>query len=179
VAIIAGELSVRERAVLFTLFAEARSISNPELEERVGFRLQGVRRRRLNNLGLVVSRKCGRAFAHELSEAGWRWCAAELAAGATGTGHGGHGRHAASNGGPRHGTGIERALYAVIGSIGRCLDDSGLSLADLIVQLSPTDTGRPPAQREPEYQGTHRGKPREVRWDPVSANALAEMSRRR
>jgi hypothetical protein len=176
VAIIAGELSVRERAVLFTLFAEARSISNPELEERVGFRLQGVRRRKLNNLGLVVSHKCGRAFAHELSEAGWRWCAAELAAGATGTGQG---RHAAGNGGPRHGTGIERALYAVIGSIGRHLDETGLSLADVIVQLSPTDPGRTPAQRQPEYQGTHRGKPREVRWDPVSANALAELSRQR
>jgi hypothetical protein len=168
VAIIAGELSVRERAVLFALLAEARSISNPELEERVGFRLQGARRRRLNELGLVVSHKRGRAFAHELTEAGWRWCAAELTAGAGG-----------STGRLAHGSGIERALYAVIGSIGRHLDETGLSLADVMVQLSPADPERPPAPRPPEYQGTHRGKPRDVRWDSSVASAIAELTRQR
>ena len=173
-AIIAGELSVRERAVLFTLLAEARSISNPELEERVGFRLQGVRRRKLNELGLVASHKRSRTFCHELTEAGWRWCAAELAAGAAGP----TGRTVLA-GSTVQGTGIERALYTVIGSISRYLEDTGLSLADVIVQLSPADYERPPAQRQPEYQGTHRGKPRDVRWDPAGTGVIAELTRQR
>ena len=34
---VSGEFSVKERAVMFALLAEARELSNPELEERVGF----------------------------------------------------------------------------------------------------------------------------------------------
>jgi hypothetical protein len=69
------ELSGKERAALFALLAEARGLANPELEERVGFRLDGEERRRLNNLKLVESRKNGRAYEHELTDAGYRWCA--------------------------------------------------------------------------------------------------------
>lgn len=69
------DLSAKERAVLFALMSQAREISNPELEERAGFRLDGKERRRLNRSKLVDSRKAGRAYAHELTDAGWHWCA--------------------------------------------------------------------------------------------------------
>ena len=69
------QLSNRERAALFGLLAAVRPLSNKELEERVGIRLDGEARRRLNHLKLVESPMKGRAYVHELTSAGWRWCA--------------------------------------------------------------------------------------------------------
>ena len=100
-----AELSAKERAVMFALLAEARKISNLELEERAGFRLDGKERRKLNDLKLVQSDKPGRAYEHELSDAGWRWCAQELAAPP--------GERASS---------LERAHYKVFGLFARHLD---------------------------------------------------------
>lgn len=108
------ELSMKERAVLFALLAEARKLSNPELEERVGFRLDGKERRRLNNLKLVESPKPGRSYEHELTEAGWRWCADELSVGPNGCG-----------------TSMERALYAVLAGLDRYLQRTEQGLADI------------------------------------------------
>jgi hypothetical protein len=110
----ADGLSSKERAALFALLAEARELSNLELEERVGFRLDGKERRKLNDLKLVDSRKPGRAYVHELSEGGWRWCADELFAG--------------PQAGARN---MERALYAVLAGLGRYLQGTGQSLADI------------------------------------------------
>jgi len=114
---LSADLSVKERAVMFALLAEARQLSNPELEERVGFRLDGKERRKLNDLKLVESDKPGRAYVHELSEAGWRWCAEELSA------------NPSSRGGS-----MERALYAIFGGLDRYLRHSGQSLADIFRQ---------------------------------------------
>jgi hypothetical protein len=112
-----AEFSVKERAVMFALLGEARRLSNPELEERVGFRLDGKERRKLNDLKLVESEKLGRAFAHELSDAGWRWCADQLSAGP--------GERATS---------MERALYAIFAGLERYLSDTGQILADVFRQ---------------------------------------------
>jgi hypothetical protein len=60
-----AELSAKERAVLFALLAEARKLSNPELEDRIGFRLDGKERRKLEELKLVDRERPGRA--NELS----------------------------------------------------------------------------------------------------------------
>jgi hypothetical protein len=109
------ELSARERAVLFALLSQARKLSNTELEALIGIRLDGKERRRLNDLKLVESEKPGRTFVHELSDAGWRWCADELAAGPMG-----------------RGTSLERSHYLVFGMFARHLDAAGLSLADLV-----------------------------------------------
>jgi hypothetical protein len=78
------DLSAKERAVVFTLMAEAREISNPELAQCAGFRLDGKERRKLNDLKFVDSRKTGRTYTHELTDAGWRWCATQLSAGLPG-----------------------------------------------------------------------------------------------
>ena len=109
------DLTVRQRAVLFALLGEARQVANPELEQLIGVRLDGAERRDLNDRRLVESTRAGRAFAHELSDAGWRWCAQELAATPTG-----------------RGSSLERAHYRVFAVFARYLDAAGLSLADIV-----------------------------------------------
>ena len=114
------DLSVKERAVLFALMGEAREVSNSELAERAGFRLDGKERRRLNDRKLVDSRKVGRAYAHELTDAGWDWCATH------------------SSEGPQGGaSSMEGALYAVLGGLARYLEYSEQSLADVFQQRDP------------------------------------------
>jgi hypothetical protein len=124
------ELSVKERAVLFALLAEACALSNPELEERVGLRLDGRERRKLNDLKLVVSTKIKRAFVHELTDAGWIWCANQLSAGP------------AANAGS-----MERALYAILSGLGRYLHGTDQRLADI---FSIRYDGSPQENRQPE-----------------------------
>jgi hypothetical protein len=109
------ELTARQRAVLFALLGEARQVANPELKELIGVPLDGAERRQLNDRKLVESTKVGRAFAHELSDAGWRWCAQELAAAPSG-----------------RGSSLERAHYLVFGVFARYLNAAGLSLADIV-----------------------------------------------
>jgi hypothetical protein len=109
------DLTVRQRAVLFALLSEARQVANPELEQLIGVRLDGAERRDLNDRKLVESTKVGRAFAHELSDAGWRWCNQELAAPST-----------------ERASSLERAHYLVFGVFARYLNAAGLSLADIV-----------------------------------------------
>ena len=108
------DLTVRQRAVLFALLGEARPVANPELEQLIGVRLDGADRRLLNARKYVESAKVGRAYVHELSDAGWRWCAQELAAPP--------GERASS---------LERAHYKVFRLFARHLDAAGLTLADI------------------------------------------------
>lgn len=109
------DLTVRQRAVLFALLGAARRVANPELEALIGVRLDGAERRDLNDRKLVESTRAGRAYAHELSDAGWRWCNQELAAAP----------------GERAGS-LERGHYLVFGLFARYLDAAGLSLADVV-----------------------------------------------
>jgi hypothetical protein len=114
------DLSVKERAVLFALMGEAREVSNSELAERAGFRLDGKERRRLNDRKLVDSRMVGRTYAHELTDAGWDWCATHLSEGPQG-----------------RASSMEGALYAVLGGLARYLEYSEQSLADVFQQRDP------------------------------------------
>jgi hypothetical protein len=119
------DLTVRQRAVIFALLGEARQVANPELEQLIGVRLDGADRRQLNARKYVESTKVGRAYVHELSDAGWRWCAQELAAPP--------GERASS---------LERAHYKVFGLFARHLDAAGLTLADIV---GPTSGAAPGA----------------------------------
>lgn len=110
--------------MLFALLSEARQVANPELEKLIGFPLVGRERRELNDRKLVESGKSGRAFAHELSDAGWRWCADELAAGPGG-----------------RASSLERAHCLVFGVFARYMSAAGLSLADVVVAVSSADAG--------------------------------------
>lgn len=108
------DLSLKERAVLFALMGEAREVTNSELDERAGFRLDGKERRRLNDRKLVDSRKIGRTYAHELTDAGWDWCATHLSDGPQG-----------------RTSSMEGSLYTVLGGLARYLAYSEQSLADV------------------------------------------------
>jgi hypothetical protein len=111
-----GRLSTKERAALLALLGVARRLSNPELDDLAGFRLHGAERRRLNNLGLVKSEgKPGRAFSHELTDAGRAWCADELTAGP----------------GWEQSKVMEGAFYAVLGGLAGYLERTGLSLREV------------------------------------------------
>ncbi|GAB3425253.1 hypothetical protein [Flindersiella endophytica] len=119
-------LSTKERAALFVLLAEARELTNAEIEERVGFRLSGQARMRLNDLKLVESRKAGRMYVHELTDAGWYRCTDELSA------------NWGSAAKP-----MERALYTLLHALGRYLDRSDRSLADLFAPSRPAEDSGP------------------------------------
>lgn len=122
-------LSTKERAALLALLGAARRLSNSELEDLAGFRLQGAERRRLNNLGLVKSEgKPGREFSHELTDAGRAWCADELTAGP----------------GRQQSKVMEGAFYLVLGGLARHLERTGLPLQE-VFQADALVPGQPSA----------------------------------
>lgn len=67
----ADNLTPAESALLMVLMAEAREISNPELQERYRITLTGKSREKLNNLGYVKSWKVGQPYVHVLDDKGW------------------------------------------------------------------------------------------------------------
>ncbi|MEU1208428.1 hypothetical protein [Nocardia sp. NPDC005825] len=107
-------LSLNERCVLFVLMAEARELTNAELHDAAGIKLDGRNRRHLNDLDLVASTMVNRAFLHELTDRGAVWCAEELS------------RERPDKSGSAGG-----ALYSVLAGLRRHLDDTGQSLADV------------------------------------------------
>jgi hypothetical protein len=108
------QLTLTERCVLFVLMAEAREMTNADLHAAAGLRLDGKYRLRLNKLGLVDSTMVGRAYIHELNEAGTLWCAEELSG------------ERPSRSGPAGG-----ALYSILRGLRRHLDDTGHTLAEV------------------------------------------------
>lgn len=128
-----NDLGVRQRAAMLALMAEAREVTNRELEEITGFRLDGKHRVVLNQQDLVASRKVGRMLAHELTEKGWAWCADELSRTRP----------------PRVGS-PGGALYALLAGLRRYLDRTGLTLADVFGPgTGPADESVPAAESVP------------------------------
>jgi hypothetical protein len=74
------ELTAQERLMLLALMSVARKVTNAELKVAAGVELTGAARRRLNELKLVTSEKPGRAFVHQLTNAGAVRCGDELVA---------------------------------------------------------------------------------------------------
>ncbi|WP_199438810.1 hypothetical protein [Umezawaea beigongshangensis] len=113
------KLSARQKNLLFILANEAREVSNTRLDERWKLSLTGKDRTRLNDLGLVTSRKAGRVFVHELTDRGWSRCREELSAEL-----------------PDRAGSFGAALYSFLGTIDRFLEAKRLDLADLCVPNS-------------------------------------------
>lgn len=112
--------------MLFALVTAEGKLSNEELQALIGIRLEGKERRKLNELKLVESERPGRWFVHQLSDAGWRWCADELAAGAKG-----------------RPTSLERSLYLMLGMFGHYMSAARLTLADVAsLDLKALPAGR-------------------------------------
>lgn len=118
----ATDLTGTERAVLLVLMAESRPVPNPELAT-LGPALDRTGRDKLNRLGLIESERVGNRFVHELTDRGWRLCRDLLAAGA-----------------PPRSTGPAKTLYTVLGALGRYLQHSDLSLADVFGPAAPPAT---------------------------------------
>ncbi|MFI5735408.1 hypothetical protein ACIA49_35175 [Kribbella sp. NPDC051587] len=108
------DLNSKERAVLLTLLAEGRELTNADLQAVAGIKLDGVSRVRLNDLGLVDSDKRGRSFVHVLTEGGAAWCEKELATER-----------------PARSGAFGGALYAVLGSLHRYVRRGGLHLTEI------------------------------------------------
>jgi hypothetical protein len=122
-----------EISALVVLMSEARELTNNELAALAGFRIDGEPRRRLVGLGLVDSRKVGRAYAFRLSEAGWRRCG-ELLAGPA----------------PRVPGPAGRSLFVLLAGVRRALGQRDLGAAeffgrDTVVRAT---TARGPSARE-------------------------------
>jgi hypothetical protein len=128
-------LTNREVASLLALMAEAREVTNTELDARYRFTIVGGSRRKLNDLKLVETRKKGRTFSHELTDDGWARCAEELGSPLPA------GRASAATLG---------ALYAVLGGIHHYAERNGLVPADLFSQPSdPAPANSAPAKATP------------------------------
>src|SRR5262245_10506894 len=107
--------SVPERAILFALMAQGRELSSKELKELYRIELKGASRTKLNRDGLLVSRRQGRGFAHDLTDRGWAWVRKEFTQA------------------PPPGSGsLVAALYAVLAVLAGGLERHELTLADLV-----------------------------------------------
>jgi hypothetical protein len=108
-----GKLRPVQIAALIVLMAEAREISNGELQDLVGFTLTGRDRVGLVDLKLIESRKLDRSFAHQLTEDGWRTC-----------------KNLAEAGAPVRGNTLGRALYVLLAELQQALERARLSHAE-------------------------------------------------
>lgn len=149
------KLGIKEKAVLFALMAEAREVTNPELRALFGLDLVGKARHRLNDAGLVDSRTVYRnALGHELTDAGWKWCANELSAEY-----------------PQRSGSAAGALYAVLAGLRRYLERSGLVLADVFTR----EEEQPSAE---DVEARIRATYRDLVRDPAGWVRLTELRSR-
>ena len=111
---------IPERAVMIALMALNKETLNSELKSRYGLDVRKPTRVKLNQAGLLQSRKRGtKGFAHELTDAGWAWVVAEL--------DGQVPARAGSAGG---------ALYALLNGIKVALDARGMLVQELFAATS-------------------------------------------
>ncbi|GAB7069911.1 hypothetical protein H7J06_16245 [Mycobacterium hodleri] len=111
------ELTGTEQAVLLVLMAEARPVRNPDLAA-LGPRLPKPNRERLIEKGLVEITATKPAITLDLTDRGWKTCAALIGAEA-----------------PERATGPGKALYTVLGALRRYFDRAGLAPADVFTAL--------------------------------------------
>ena len=116
---------IPERAAMIALMALNKETPNAELKRRYGIEVRKATRVKLNRAGLLQSRSLGRkGFAHELTDAGWAWAAAELDAPVP--------PGAGSAGG---------ALYALLNGLKVALDARGMVIQELFALPAPKPAG--------------------------------------
>lgn len=119
------DLTGTERAVLIVLMAESRPVANPELAA-LGPALDKPGRDKLNALGLIESERVKGRYVHELTDRGWALCRDIVAAGP-----------------PPRSTGPAKTLYTVLGALGRYLQRSEVSLAELFWPAETSEAETP------------------------------------
>jgi hypothetical protein len=110
------QLGNQHVSALFVLMGLSRSVSNTELHELAGIRIDGAVRRDLNEQRLVASTRVkGNApFVHELTDAGWSRCRDLLTADR-----------------PERPGPLGHALHVVLAGLDRYLSRTNLRLADV------------------------------------------------
>ena len=143
---------IPERAAMIALMALNKETPNAELKRRYGIDVKKPIRDKLNQDGLLQSRRLGGAkgFAHELTDAGWAWAAAELDAGVP--------PRARSAGG---------ALYALLNGLKVALDARGMVIQELFAPAAPGPVG---SLRDRIREAYHSLVPRP--WDWVELRDL-------
>lgn len=106
---------------LVVLMAEARTVTNTELKEVAGFALTGADNKRLEELGLVLTDRSSRPYAHELTEEGW-----------------GLVRRLHSSAPPKSGGSAIRSLFTVLANLQRSLERLRLSPGEFFKQTAQT-----------------------------------------
>ena len=116
---------IPERALMIALMALNKETLNSELKRLYRLNVRKATRDKLNQDGLLQSRKLGRkGFAHELTDAGWAWVVAELDETVP--------TQAGSSGG---------ALYALLNGLKVALDARGMLLQELFAPSAPEPAG--------------------------------------
>ena len=116
---------IPERAAMIALMALNRETPNAELRRRYGIDVRKAVRVRLNQDGLLQSRRRGaEGYVHELTDAGWAWAVAELDAPVP----------------PRAGS-AGGGLYALLNGLKVALDARGMLLQELFAPLAPRLSG--------------------------------------
>jgi hypothetical protein len=106
---------------MVVLMAEAREVGNGELKDLAGFALTGENKNKLNELGLVESRKINRAFAHQLTDKGWRYMRETL--------------HTTEPN--RQGRSALRSMYTLLANLSRSLDRLQVPPGEFFKQTAP------------------------------------------
>ena len=115
---------IPERAAMIALMALNKETRNAELKRRYGIDVRKAVRVKLNQDGLLQSRRGAKGYVHELTDAGWAWAVAEL--------DGPVPPHARSAGG---------ALYALLNGLKVALDARGMLLQELFAPPAPKPAG--------------------------------------
>ena len=116
---------IPERAVMIALMALNKETRNAELKERYRLDLKKRAREKLNQEGLLQSRRIpGKGFAHELTDAGWAWVVAELDAKV-----------------PLRAGSVGGALYALLNGLKVALDARGMVIQDLFAPAAADPAG--------------------------------------
>ncbi len=135
---------IPERAVMIALMALNKETRNVELKQRYGLDVRKRAREKLNQEGLVQSRRVpGKGFAHELTDAGWAWVVAQLDAPVP--------ARAGSAGG---------ALYALLNGLRVALDARGMVIQELFAPAAP-EPARPLRDRIRQAYRTLASRPRD------------------
>jgi hypothetical protein len=148
-------LGHKQTAAMFTLMVRGREVSNPELQELVGFTLVGKERTGLKDGGYITSEKVGRPFVHQLTDRGWAWCEAEM--------------RKETPPPPRPQSVLCSALYLVLSGLGGFLRQENLRPADVFGVEADTEP-------EPEdLEGRIRTAYRELVKEPRGWVGLADL----
>lgn len=151
-------LGIKQRALLLTLMATARSLTSKDIKDLAGFDMPtGKALDGIYEAKLMETDKTVRPYVHTLTDNGWAWCQKELSAGA--------GAKDGSAGG---------ALYAVLAGLAGHLSRRNLRLADVFVPNEDEDES--PGEDQPQdAEAAIRDAYRRLRDEPRGFVSLTQL----